>query len=153
MLPIATIAGKLGLPADYVVPYGEQSAKVKLDLLTDPAFRPTGKFILVTAITPTSAGEGKTVVSISLTQGLERIGKRVVATLREPSLGPVFGIKGGATGPRFCRRRGSTSTSTATFTPLPPPTICWRPPSTGTFIRATGSASMSTASPGPEPWI
>lgn len=98
MLPIATIAGKLGLPPEYVVPYGEQSAKVKLDLLTDPAFRPTGKFVLVTAITPTSAGEGKTVVSISLTQGLERIGKRVVATLREPSLGPVFGIKGGATG-------------------------------------------------------
>ena len=98
MLPIAAIAAKLGLPDEYLVPYGEQSAKVKLDLLTDPAFRPTGRFILVTAITPTSAGEGKTVVSISLTQGLERIGKRVVATLREPSLGPVFGIKGGATG-------------------------------------------------------
>ena len=98
MLPITTIAGKLGIPGEYLVPYGEQSAKVRLDLLRDPAFTPTGKFILVTAITPTSAGEGKTVVSISLTQGLERIGKRVVATLREPSLGPVFGIKGGATG-------------------------------------------------------
>jgi formate--tetrahydrofolate ligase len=98
MQPIATIAGKLGLPEKYLVPYGEQSAKVRLDLLADPDFRPNGKFILVTAITPTSAGEGKTVVSISLTQGLERIGKRVVATLREPSLGPVFGIKGGATG-------------------------------------------------------
>ena len=98
MQPIATIAGKLGLPEKYLVPYGEQSAKVRLALLADPDFRPNGKFILVTAITPTSAGEGKTVVSISLTQGLERIGKRVVATLREPSLGPVFGIKGGATG-------------------------------------------------------
>lgn len=98
MLPITTIAGKLGIPGEYLVPYGEQSAKVRLELLQDPALTPTGKFILVTAITPTSAGEGKTVVSISLTQGLERIGKRVVATLREPSLGPVFGIKGGATG-------------------------------------------------------
>jgi formate--tetrahydrofolate ligase len=98
MLPITTIAGKLGIDGRYLVPYGEQSAKVKLDLLKDPALEPTGKFILVTAITPTSAGEGKTVVSIGLTQGLERIGKRVVATMREPSLGPVFGIKGGATG-------------------------------------------------------
>ena len=98
MLPINTIAGKLGIPGQYLVPYGEQSAKVRLDLLKDPGLAPTGKFILVTAITPTSAGEGKTVVSIGLTQGLERIGKRVVATLREPSLGPVFGIKGGATG-------------------------------------------------------
>lgn len=98
MLPISTIAGKLGIPDEYILPYGEQSAKVRLDFLKDSRFAPTGKFILVTAITPTSAGEGKTVVSISLTQGLERIGKRVVATLREPSLGPVFGIKGGATG-------------------------------------------------------
>lgn len=98
MLPISTIAGKLGIPDDYLLPYGEQSAKVRLEFLNDARFAPRGKFILVTAITPTSAGEGKTVVSISLTQGLERIGKSVVATLREPSLGPVFGIKGGATG-------------------------------------------------------
>jgi formate--tetrahydrofolate ligase len=98
MLPIQEIAGKLGLsPAHYetIGPYG---AKLSLNLLSDPAFPVRGKLILVTATTPTVSGEGKTVTSIGLAQGLERIGRKAIVTSREPSLGPVFGLKGGAAG-------------------------------------------------------
>ncbi len=98
LLPITTIAGKLNLPDKYYEQIGPYGAKIKLDLLEDPAFPVRGKLILVTATTPTVSGEGKTVTAIGLTQGLERIGKRVVITSREPSLGPVFGMKGGASG-------------------------------------------------------
>jgi len=96
--PIESIAGKLNLPAKYFEPIGRYGAKLKLDLLSDPAFPPRGKLILVTATTPTASGEGKTVTSIGLTQGMERIGRRTIITSREPSLGPVFGMKGGAAG-------------------------------------------------------
>jgi len=98
LLPIQAVARKLDLPDKYFEPLGSQSGKVKLDLLSDPAFERRGKLIIVTATTPTPAGEGKTVTSISLTQGLAHIGKKVVITSREPSLGPVFGMKGGAAG-------------------------------------------------------
>jgi formate--tetrahydrofolate ligase len=98
MLPIAEIARKLNLPEDAWEPVGRHGAKVRLDLLNDPAWPPRGKLILVTATTPTASGEGKTVTAIGLTQGLERIGKSVLITSREPSLGPVFGMKGGAAG-------------------------------------------------------
>jgi len=98
LLPIQTIAGKLKLPEDYFEPIGRYGAKLKLDILSDPAFPRRGKLILVTATTPTASGEGKTVTSIGLTQGLERIGRRTIITSREPSLGPVFGMKGGAAG-------------------------------------------------------
>src|SRR5436305_10255841 len=98
LLPIQSIAGKLNLPDAYFEPLGRYGAKLKLDILADPAFPPRGKLILVTAITPTASGEGKTVTSIGLTQGLERIGRRAIITSREPSLGPVFGMKGGAAG-------------------------------------------------------
>jgi len=98
LLPIAEVASKLGIPEDYVEPVGRYTAKVRLELLSDSAFPRRGELILVTATTPTASGEGKTVTSISLTQGLARIGKRVVITSREPSLGPVFGMKGGAAG-------------------------------------------------------
>ncbi|HLJ27787.1 MAG TPA: formate--tetrahydrofolate ligase [Candidatus Angelobacter sp.] len=98
LLPIESIARKLKLPDAYVEPLGRYAAKIKLDLLNDPAFPPRGKIILVTATTPTASGEGKTVTSIGLTQGLERIGNRTIITSREPSLGPVFGMKGGAAG-------------------------------------------------------
>ncbi len=77
---------------------GTYGAKLKLDLLDNPAFPVRGKLILVTATTPTTSGEGKTVVSIGLAQGLERIGHKSILTSREPSLGPVFGMKGGAAG-------------------------------------------------------
>jgi formate--tetrahydrofolate ligase len=96
--PIREIADALGIPDQYVEPYGRYTAKLRLELLEGLAGRPTGKLVLVTAITPTSHGEGKTVTSIGLAQGLARIGRKAVATLREPSLGPVFGLKGGATG-------------------------------------------------------
>ena len=95
--PIEDIAAQLGVEASRLERYGKHIAKLPLDLL-EPGARPPGKMILVTGITPTSHGEGKTVTAIGLTQGLVKIGKRAVATLREPSLGPVFGLKGGATG-------------------------------------------------------
>ena len=98
LLPIREVARKLELPDKYFEPIGSESGKVRLELLSDPAFNPRGKLILVTATTPTVAGEGKTVTAISLTQGLAHIGKKVVITSREPSLGPVFGMKGGAAG-------------------------------------------------------
>ena len=98
LLPIEEIARKLSLlPAEYE-PIGVYGAKLKLDLLDNPAFPVRGKLIMVTATTPTTSGEGKTVVSIGLAQGLERIGKKSILTSREPSLGPVFGMKGGAAG-------------------------------------------------------
>jgi formate--tetrahydrofolate ligase len=98
LLPIESIAGRLKLPESYFEPIGRYGAKLKLDILNDPAFPRRGKLILVTATTPTASGEGKTVTSIGLTQGLTQIGKKAIITSREPSLGPVFGMKGGAAG-------------------------------------------------------
>ncbi len=98
LLPIEEIARKLSLlPAEYE-PIGTFGAKLNLSLLDNPAFPVRGKLIIVTATTPTTAGEGKTVVSIGLAQALERIGRKSILTSREPSLGPVFGLKGGAAG-------------------------------------------------------
>jgi formate--tetrahydrofolate ligase len=96
--PISGIADRLGIPAGALEYYGKSTAKLRLELLDDCAARPQGKLILVTAITPTSHGEGKTVTSIGLAQALDRLGRTTIVTLREPSLGPVFGLKGGATG-------------------------------------------------------
>ena len=98
MLSIKEIADQLGIPDDDLIYYGKHTAKLNLKLLKEKDSSPRGKLILVTAITPTSHGEGKTVVSIGLAQGLARRGKKSIATLREPSLGPVFGMKGGAAG-------------------------------------------------------
>jgi len=97
--PIAEIAAKLGLTPDDLELYGHYIAKVSAETCHRELVRePAGKLILVSAITPTKAGEGKTTISIGLAQGLARIGKKTVLALREPSLGPVMGIKGGATG-------------------------------------------------------
>jgi formate--tetrahydrofolate ligase len=98
LLPIEVVARKLEIPDRYLEPLGRYGAKVRLEVLADPIYKRRGKLILVTATTPTASGEGKTVTSIGLTQGLARLGKRVVVTSREPSLGPVFGLKGGAAG-------------------------------------------------------
>ena len=98
LLPIEAIAAKLDLPEDLYEKRSPVSAKLSLDLLDDLQFNRGGKMILVTATTPTMSGEGKTVTAIGLVQGLERIGKRAVISSREPSLGPVFGMKGGAAG-------------------------------------------------------
>src|SRR5438045_4674111 len=96
--PITEIAAAAGLLPDEIEPYGRYKAKVSLDVLDRLADRPDGKLINVTAITPTKAGEGKTTTSVSVTQGLGHLGKNVALCLREASLGPVFGIKGGAAG-------------------------------------------------------
>ena len=98
LLPIQAVARKLEIPDKYFEEIASHGGKVRLELLADPAFQRRGKMIIVTATTPTPAGEGKTVTSIGLTQGLAHVGKRVVITSREPSLGPVFGMKGGAAG-------------------------------------------------------
>jgi formate--tetrahydrofolate ligase len=98
--PILDIAEDLGIDRQFVVPYGDDKAKIRLaarQAAVDRG-RPPGKLILVSAITPTGAGEGKTTTSIGLAQGLARIGEKVCLALREPSLGPTFGMKGGATG-------------------------------------------------------
>lgn len=96
--PIAEIAKNAGIQPDELEVFGEYRAKVKLPLLRRLAAKPDGKLVIVTAITPTKAGEGKTTTSVALTQGLGRIDKRVMLCLREPSMGPVFGVKGGGTG-------------------------------------------------------
>jgi formate--tetrahydrofolate ligase len=98
MKPISEIAGDLGLLEDEIEFYGKYKAKIDLSVLERLADRPNGKYIDVTAINPTPLGEGKTVTTIGLSMGLNKIGKRTVTTLRQPSLGPVFGIKGGAAG-------------------------------------------------------
>ncbi len=98
LLPIEAIAVKLDLPEDLYEKRSPVSAKLSLELLGDARFHRGGKLILVTATTPTVSGEGKTVTSIGLVQGLETIGKRAILSSREPSLGPVFGMKGGAAG-------------------------------------------------------
>lgn len=95
---IREIADKLDIPEGSLEYYGKYTAKLRLELLENGAAVRRGKLILVTAVTPTSHGEGKTVVSIGLAQALEQSGRRAIVTLREPSLGPVFGLKGGASG-------------------------------------------------------
>ncbi len=97
-LPIRDIAAKLGLTEEDLIPYGHDKAKVRLSVRERLADRPDGKLILVTAISPTPAGEGKTTTTVGLGDALQKLGKNVVLALREPSLGPVFGIKGGAAG-------------------------------------------------------
>ena len=96
--PITAISEKAGIDSRYLEQYGSYKAKVDYRILKDLADRPDGKLILVTAISPTPAGEGKTTTSVGLADALQKIGKNVFAALREPSMGPVFGIKGGAAG-------------------------------------------------------
>ena len=97
MQPITEISDALGIPEEYLEQYGKYKAKVDYNLLKNTKSK-NGKLILVTAMTPTPAGEGKTTTTIGLADGMKRIGKNVVVALREPSLGPVFGVKGGAAG-------------------------------------------------------
>ena len=101
MIPITEVASKIGIPAEKLELYGSYKAKITFDelkTLQQKAAENPGKLILVTAVTPTPAGEGKSTVSIGLTDGLNKIGKKTVVALREPSLGPCFGVKGGACG-------------------------------------------------------
>ncbi len=96
--PIKEIAQSIGIDEKYLELYGNYKAKVQLEILEDLKNKPNGKYIDVTAITPTPLGEGKTVTTIGLSQALNRIGKKTITAIRQPSLGPVFGIKGGAAG-------------------------------------------------------
>jgi formate--tetrahydrofolate ligase len=96
--PIGSIASDLGLLEDEVELYGKYKAKVSLDVLDRLKDKPTGKFVVVTGMTPTPLGEGKTLTTVGLAQALNRVGKKTIASIRQPSLGPVFGIKGGAAG-------------------------------------------------------
>ena len=98
LLPISEIAKKANIDEKYIDCYGKYKAKINIDLLKDYQDKKDGNLILVTAINPTAAGEGKSTVSIGLTQALCKLGKNAMVALREPSLGPVFGVKGGATG-------------------------------------------------------
>ncbi len=96
--PIAEIAARAGIPAEALEPFGRFKAKIALDFVAQQAARPDGALVLVTGISPTAAGEGKTTTTIGLGDALNRIGKKTMICLREPSLGPCFGVKGGATG-------------------------------------------------------
>jgi len=99
MKPINEIATELGLDSANLVPYGKYKAKIPLTEIKRSGRK--GKLIVITGISPTPAGEGKTTTAVGLSQGMGKIGQKVVTTLREPSLGPIFGIKGGGTGGVF----------------------------------------------------
>ena len=98
MKPITEVASALGIRPEELEPYGHYKAKLSDDLAKRLESQPDGKLILVTAINPTPAGEGKTTTTVGLGQAMQKIGKKAIIALREPSLGPVFGIKGGAAG-------------------------------------------------------
>jgi len=100
---IVSVAAKIGIPADAVLNYGPTKAKINMDFISSLKSNPKGKLILVTAMTPTPAGEGKTTTTVGLGDGLNAIGKKAIVCLREPSLGPCFGMKGGAAGGGFAQ--------------------------------------------------
>ena len=118
MTPIVELAKRrLGIPEEFLEPYGHYKAKVALSFVASLTDRPNGKLVLVSAISPTPAGEGKTTTTVGLGDALNRIGKNAVICLREASLGPVFGMKGGAAGGGYSQvvpMRTSTRTSPAT---------------------------------------
>ena len=95
---INEVGARLDIPAEHLLPFGHDKAKVSADFIKSLADRPDGKLILVTAINPTPAGEGKTTTTVGLGDGLNKIGKKATICIREPSLGPCFGMKGGAAG-------------------------------------------------------
>ncbi len=130
LLPIRNIAEKIEIQEDDLEYYGKYKAKLSEALFKKLERKPNGKLILVTAVNPTPAGEGKTTVSVGLAQAMTRLGKKTMLALREPSLGPVFGIKGGAAAaatPRYCPWRTSTCTSPVTCTPSRRQTTCCAP--------------------------
>jgi Mrp family chromosome partitioning ATPase len=140
MKPIFEIAHRLALPEQSVEPYGQYKAKIDFENLPSSADQPDGKLILVTAISPTPAGEGKSTTTVGLGDALNRIGKKAIVCLREPSMGPVFGMKGGgrpvAALPRSCRWKTSTCTLPAIFLRLPWRTTCSQHSSTTTSTTA-----------------
>ena len=153
MLPIEEIAAKIGIGSENLEHYGHYKAKVDIHALKDLPRK--SKLVLVTAISPTPAGEGKTTTSVGLADALNKIGKKTIVCLREPSLGPVFGVKGGAAGGGYAQvvpMEDITSTSPATSTPSASPTTCWPPSLTTTSSRATPWTSTPARSPGSGWW-
>jgi formate--tetrahydrofolate ligase len=96
--PLEDIADEMGIPEHLLEPHGEEVMKIKLDAIAELADRPAARYVVVSAITPTPLGEGKTTTTVGLGQGLRHIGKRATVAIRQPSMGPTFGIKGGAAG-------------------------------------------------------
>ena len=96
--PLEDVAAGAGIPSHLLEPYGEEVAKIKLAAIGELADRPTAKYVVVSAVTPTPLGEGKTTTAVGLGQGFAHIGKRATVAIRQPSMGPTFGIKGGAAG-------------------------------------------------------
>ncbi|MBO0873191.1 MAG: formate--tetrahydrofolate ligase, partial [Pseudonocardia sp.] len=96
--PIEDVAGEMGVGAHLLEPYGRDVAKIRLEAIDELADRPPGKYVVVSAITPTPLGEGKTTTTVGLGQAMRHIGKRATVAVRQPSMGPTFGIKGGAAG-------------------------------------------------------
>jgi hypothetical protein len=147
--PIMDVAREMGIEEDEVDLYGKYKAKISLDVIDRLSDAPNAKIVCVSAITPTKAGEGKTTTSVSLTQGMGLIGKRPVLCLREPSLGPIFGIKGGAAGGGLTQvADGGSQLLSRRLTPSPRQTTCWRRSSITTSSTATGATSIPTASHG-----
>lgn len=125
---ISDVAKIAGIPEEYIEQYGKYKAKIDLKFL-EKSKKKNGKLILVTAMTPTPAGEGKTTTTIGLADGLRKIGKKSIVALREPSLGPVFGVKGGACGGGYAQVIPMEDINlhfTGIFTPSAPRTTCWR---------------------------
>ena len=154
MRPIGEIAAAAGVEERYLELYGRYKAKVDYRLLEE-SDRPDGKLILVTAISPTPAGEGKTTTSVGLADGLRRIGRSAILALREPSLGPVFGVKGGAAGGGYAQVVPMEDINLhlpAISTPSARRTTCSPRCSTTTSSRATRWGSTSRRSPGSAAW-
>ena len=146
MLHITEIAKAAGVDPKYLEQYGNYKAKVDYNILKETEER-EGKLVLVTAINPTPAGEGKTTTTVGLADAMKRLGKNVLVALREPSLGPVFGVKGGAAGGGYAQVVPMEDINLAR------PTTCSRPCWTTIFIRATSSILIRAASRGAGAWI
>ena len=127
MLRISQVAQRYDIEEEYLEPYGHYKAKISLDFLDTLKDKPDGKLIMVTAINPTPAGEGKTTTTIGLGDALNRIGKKAIICLREPSMGPVFAALPAAVTPKSSRWKTSISISPATSAPLPWRTTCCPP--------------------------
>jgi formate--tetrahydrofolate ligase len=150
-LPICDIAEKIGIPGDAVMPFGNTKAKIDPGYIETLQDRPDGKLILVTAISPTPAGEGKTTTSVGLHDGLSRIGKKSIVCLREPSLGPCFGMKGGAAGGGHAQVIPMEDINLHfTSTPSVRRITCCQHSSITTFTGATKRSSTPAVSPGKE---
>jgi formate--tetrahydrofolate ligase len=153
--PIETIAERIGLEPEEIEPYGRYKGKIPLSVIDRLADSPNGKLVCVAGITPTKAGEGKTTTAVGLTQGLGAIGKRPVLCLREPSLGPVFGIKGGAAGgghTQVVPMEDLNLHSRVTSTRSGRPTTCSPRCSTRRSSTRIRTASMRCGSGGGERW-